>query len=243
MDDGFYETLLQDIKQYMQNEDYQNALALLEEEFKMPYIPKEIEEQLLPLYQECRHEIKAQKMAHKYDETDIEELLNGSIDEAFQAVELLKKSNIRRHLQIVENYLSKEPHFLIRSQLIECLVEQNINETIHIQYDGLELSVIPSYIELPANQDALTLAVKQVQEYYENDDPTFYVMCVESMLKELYLKLPFSLSEEEVNYFVYAILLYVYQAFDDKEGFKAFIHEKKLANYSGYDLLLYKYDI
>ena len=43
--------------------------------------------------------------------------------------------------------------------------------------------------------------------------------------------------------FIYAVLLYVYKANEDKAGFEAMIHEKNLANYTGYDLLLYKYGI
>lgn len=243
MDDGYYEKLLEDIKSNMHSGNYHEAMNLLEEEFRMPYIPKEYEEQLIPLYNECRSELNVSKVEHKYSEEDIESLLNGSIDQAFQAVELLKASNVRKHIEEVEAYLSNEPHFLIRSLLIECLVEQEIRDEITINYDGLEVTITPSYIEMPNEQDAFVKAVKQVQDYYENDNPTFLMMCVECMIKEMFFKLPFTLADDEINYFIYAILMYVYQANDDKEGFKTFIHEKNLANYGGYDLLLYKYDI
>lgn len=243
MEDGFYVKLLQDVKNHMQDGNYLKAMELLEEEFRMPYIPKEYEEQLIPLYNECRSEVNVSKVERKYDEDDIETLLNGTIDQAFQAVELLKGSNIRKHLEIVEAYLSNEPHFLIRSLLIESLIEQDIRDEIKLNYDGLEITMAPSYVELPKDQDAFVKAVKQVQDYYENDNPTFLMMCVECMIKEMFFKMPFSLAEDEINHFIYAILMYVYQANDDKDGFKAFIHEKNLANYGGYDLLLYKYDI
>lgn len=243
MDDGYYEKLLKDINENMQMNQYEKAMDLLAEEFRMPYIPKEYEERLIPLYNECKSELNASKVEHKYGEDDIATLLNGSIDQAFQAVELLKASNVRKHIDEVEAYLSNEPHFLIRSLLIECLVEQEIRDEIKINYDGLEITIIPSYVEMPNEQDAFVKAVKQVQDYYENDNPTFLMMCVECMIKEMFFKLPFPLADDEINYFIYAILMYVYQANDDKEGFKVFIHEKNLANYGGYDLLLYKYDI
>ena len=241
--EDFYETLISDVKQCMAMQDFTKALALLEAEFTMPYIPKEVEAQLIALYNTCKSEVNAMKTTRKYEEDDIEELLSGSLDEAFQGVEMLKASNVRKHLDIVKSYLKQEPHFLIRTLLIEILIEQDIHEEIELDYDGLDVVFTPSYVELPQYQEALGQAIQLVQSYYENENPTFLMMCVECMMKEMYFKMPFSLGEDEIMPFVYAILLYVYKANDDKAGFEAIINEKNLANYGGYDLLLYKYDI
>lgn len=244
MNDGFYETLISDVETCMKNSEYDKAMKLLEEEFSMPYIPKEYENQLIDLFNACRSAINAdKKLKQRYDEEDIEALLNGSIDEAFLAVDMLKSGNLRNHLSIVKDYLKNNPHYLIRTLLIECLIEQEIRDTFELNYDGLELSFHSEYVELPVNQESFVKAVKIVSEYYENDNPVFLRMCVESMMKEMYFKMPFVLSEDEVYYFIYAILHYVYEANDDLEGFKCMIHEKNLANYGGYDLLLYKYGI
>ncbi len=241
--DDFYQTLISDVKKCMEQQEYAQALVLLEAEFVMPYIPKDIEEQLIALYNTCKSEVNATKTSRKYHEDDLESLLFGSLDEAFQAVEMLKASNIRKHLDLVKAYVKENPHYLIRTLLIECLIEQDIHDEIEMDYDGLDIVFTPSYVELPQQQETLALAIKQVQDYYENDNPTFLMMCVECMMKEMYFKMPFSLAEDEINHFVYAILLYVYKANDDKAGFEAMINEKNLANYGGYDLLLYKYDI
>ena len=112
-----------------------------------------------------------------------------------------------------------------------------------MDYDGLEICFSPSFVELPQEQENFIEAVKIVQSYYENENPTFLQMCVETMMKEMYFRLPFALSEDEIYPFIYAVLLYVYKANEDKAGFEAMIHEKNLANYTGYDLLLYKYGI
>ncbi len=244
MDDGFYETLIHDVQTHMDHHEYAKAMALLEEEFSMPYIPKEYEEQLIPLYHACRSALNAdKKVKSRYDEEDIETLLHGSLDEAFLGVEMLKSGNVRKHLDIVKAYLKHNPHHLIRTLLIECLIEQEVRDTFELDYDGLDISFHSEYVELPAQQDALIEAVRIVSSYYENENPIFLRMCVESMMKEMYFKMPFSLTEDEIYYFIYAILHYTYEANDDMEGFRRMIDEKKLANYSGYDLLLYKYGI
>lgn len=241
--DDFYHEFLDKVHTLIEKEEYKEAIKLLDEEFIMPYIPKEYEEKMIEMYNYCRHEIKALSKEKKYDEEDIETLLNGSFEEACQAVELLKKSNIRTHLEIVETYLKNNPHFLIRTLLVEALIEQQVRDEIEMDYDGLDICFTPGFVELPQDQDVFVKAVKIVQSYYENDNPTFLQMCVETMMKEMYFRLPFALSEDEIYPFIYAVLLYVYKANDDKEGFKAMIHEKNLANYAGYDLLLYKYGI
>lgn len=242
--DNFYKELIGKIESHMGKQEYKEAFELLEEEFRMPYIPKEYEAILIPLYNTCKSELNASKKVRKSaNEDDLEELLNGSLDEAFQAVDYLKNSNIRKYLDIVENYLKDQPHFLIRSLLIEALYEQSVSEEIALNYDGLEVKFTPAYIELPQEQDAFMKAAEIVSSYYENDNPSFLMMCMECMMKEMYFKLPFTLDEDEIYHFIYAILLYVYKANGDKDGFVRMIDEKNLANYGGYDLLLYKYDI
>lgn len=241
--DNYYHDLIKEVKTLMQSQNYKDALKKLEEEFSMPYIPKEHEETMIQLYNECRHEVSIDFVSRKYSEEDVETLLNGDLDEACQAVEILKGSNIRRHLDSIEAYLKKEPHFLIRTLLVEALIEQDIKEEIQMDYDGLDVCFTPTFVEMPAQQDPFIKAMMMVRDFYENDNPSFLLMCVESMMKEMYFKLPFALGEDEVEAFLYSILSYVYKANGDEEGFMAFIHEKNLANNSGYDLLLYKYDI
>ena len=63
----------------------------------MPYIPKEDEERIITKYNLCRSELRAQEKPRRSAVEDIGDLLRGSIDEQFQAVEQLRKSNIRNY--------------------------------------------------------------------------------------------------------------------------------------------------
>lgn len=239
----FYETLIKEVQENIQQEKYQEALQQLEAEFAMPYIPKEFEDQMIVMYNTCKAHIQEEKGLRKHSEEDIESLLFGGIDEACQAVDLLKGSNIRKHLEVIETYLKSNPHYLIRSLLIEALVEQDIKEEIQLDFDGLDVNFTPTYVELPQQQENVVKAFTMINEFYENDNPSFLMMCVESMLKEMYFRMPFPLGEDEINSFVYAVLEYVYIANGDRESFIQFIGEKNLANDSGFELLLYRYEI
>ena len=92
----------------------------------MPYIPRQSEQELIELYNECRSELRAQKGQRSYQEADLEALLYGDMDEALMAVELLKNSNLRQHLDLIAQYLNRECPVLIRALLIDAMMEQDI---------------------------------------------------------------------------------------------------------------------
>lgn len=239
----YYDTLVDKVKILMKEENYNEAYSILKEELNMPYIPYTHEETLQKMFLECKQELSIEKRATKYHQEDIETLLFGSVDEACMACEILKGSNIRNYLDIVETYLKKEPNYLIRTLLIETLMEQDVTDEIQLNYEGLMVEFKPTYVQRIQDRDETKIMVQKLSDYFENDNPTFYRMCVDSLMKELYLKLPFSVDEDELDYALYAIIEYVYKANGDEEAFKRFIHEKNLAMYKGYDLLLYKYEI
>ena len=69
------------------------------------------------------------------------------------------------------------------------------------------------------------------------------MMCVESLIKEAYLRLPFTIEEDEAFDLAVDIACYVFKANEDKEGLMMFLNEKGLAQSYGYELLLSKHDV
>lgn len=241
--DSYYEDVLKKAEDHIAEEDVQSAFHILEEELSMPYIPKPYEERLIELYNQCRAQLRERQTFRRFDETEIETLLEGSLDEQFLAIEQLKKSNIRNHIEEIRSYLLKKPQPVVRSCLIEAMIEQNISEELTTEIDGLEVTFVPCFVELPSESEGVEKAVANLREWFESDDPTFTMMCVESLLKEAYLRMPFSIEEEEAFDLAVDIACYVFKANGDKEGLLAFLHEKGLAQSYGYELLLSKHDI
>ncbi|MEG0093491.1 MAG: hypothetical protein RSC93_05170 [Erysipelotrichaceae bacterium] len=239
----YYETIINKVQQLMENLEFKEAYDILEEEMKMPYIPSNHEPLLIDLFNQCRCELQSKKPIQNLDINNLESLLNGSIDEQFAAVELLKTSNIRKHLDLVCEYLKNKPHFLVRSMLIELLSEQAIRDEMTIDYDGMDVTFTPCYIEAPMDSDGAIAAVNQIREWFEDDNPTFVQMCVETLVKEAYLKLPFNIDIDESIPFALAIVEYVFQAYGEREAFTEFVKAKELERNCGYDLLLWKHDI
>ena len=242
--DSYYEDILKKVENLKQNQGYQACLEILEEELSMPYIPREYEERLIADYNECRAIVRQDdRKQNIYDEDDIVNLLNGSLDEAFLAIEQLKKSNIRNHLTEIQDYLKDDPHYLVRSFLMEAMMEQNITDEITTIVDGMEVTFTPCYMEAPMESEGVVNAIALLREWFENEDPTFLMMCVESLVKEAYLKLPFNVEEDEAVNLAVAIACYVFIAGDNKEGMEAFLKDKSLDRYLGYELLLDKHEM
>ena len=236
--DRYYEDILKKVEDLKQKESFKECLSILEEELSMPYIPKEYEDQMIENYNECRSIVRSVNPVRAYDEDAIAALLKGSLDEQFLAIEQLKKSNVRNHLTEIQEYMSNQPHDLVRSFLIEILMEQNITDEITVEMDGLEVTFTPCFIENPMESDGAQDAIMMLREWFENDNPTFTMMCVESLVKEAYLKLPFNIESDEAMDLACAIACYVFRANDDIEGMQQFLKEKGLAMQGGYELLL-----
>lgn len=241
--ESYYEEILKEIRKLMAEGNVPEAFAILEDELAMPYIPKESETQLIELYNECRAHLRSERVERSYDDEDVIDLLQGSLEEQFMAVELLKKSNLRNHLDAVRDYLCGEPDILVRSLLIDAMMEQNISEEMHTIEDGMEVTFLPSYIEAPMRAKGAMIAANTLCEWFEDEDPTFLKLCIESLIQEAYLHLPFNIDEDEGIALATAIVGYVYHAQRDESAFATFLAEKNLAQEAGFALLLNKHGI
>lgn len=241
--DTYYEEILKEIRKLMAAGDFKEAFAILEDELAMPYIPRDSEQELVNLYNECRSELQFQQNERTYHDDDIADLLQGSLDQQFMAVELLKKSNMRNHLEEVEAYLCGKPDILVRSLLIDALMEQNISEELHTVEEGMDVTFLPCYIEPPMHASGAVIAANTLCDWFEADDPTFLKMCLESLIQEAYLHLPFNLDEDEGLPLAIAIVEYVRAAQQNEEEFETFLAEKNLAQWKGFALLLSKHGL
>ncbi|MGL5978638.1 MAG: DUF3196 family protein [Erysipelotrichaceae bacterium] len=240
--DSYYEEILLELAKLMQQEEYQEVYDILQDEFKMPYIPKESEEKMIALYNEVRPILHARNTSKVMDEETLEAQLHGNLEQALLAVGYLKEHNVRNYLDMIQAYLVKTPHYLIQSLLIELMIEQRINETFQIQLEGMDVDFIPAYVEMPMDADGAQACIQILRSFFENENPSFLAMCIDTLIKELYFRLPMNLEEDEALGVAVAIIGYVYRANDENQAFQAFVSKNLLDKYIGIDLLLSKHD-
>lgn len=240
----FYEELMKKIEDLIDCEKIEEAYNLITNELSMPYIPKEYEERLHFLLNEVRGELNQHsKLSYEhYDEHQLLNLLNSNnIEEAFKAVEYLKTSNVRMYLDVIEVYLSNNPDPNIRGSLVYLLAQQQVNEAIKLDYDGLEVEFIASYVDLAEESEGFVMCEKLLDEWLENDNPSMLKMAREILALEYYYRVPFSLDVDEAMVVCKGIIKYISELSDDLITYNQVVEEKKLANIGDYDLLLYKY--
>ena len=195
---SYYDTILKRVESEMEKGDFAEAMKLLEEELSMPYIPKEDEERIITKYNLCRSELRAQEKPRRSAVEDIGDLLRGSIDEQFQAVEQLRKSNIRNYADEVREALHAVRSDWVKAFLIEALIEQSVSEEFTVEHEGLDYRFVPCALTLPSQSDGVHQAVEQLREWFEHEDPSFLALCVETLMQEAYLRLPEDIDESGI---------------------------------------------
>lgn len=118
--------------------NYDEAAKLLEEELSQSYIPLKWEEKYKKLYKEVVIKNKAESNRKMLSDDKLEEHLFAKDElENFIAVDYIKNSNARMHLDTIKDFLSNEENsYKIKSILFEILIEQGINEELAIAKFG-----------------------------------------------------------------------------------------------------------
>ena len=238
----YYEEVIAKIKNLIEKEEYEKAYFIVQEELSLPYIEKGYEEQFIQFYNELKTMVRKDKVK-VYDDEDIDALLNGSLDEVFLAIEQLRNLNIRNHLDAIRTYLKNEPHFLAKAYLIEALMEQNVSEEFEVEHEEMNVTFIPCYIEPVMECDGTLEVIEYLREWFENDNPSMLMMCVETLVKETYLMLPFNIEIEDAKAIAISIALYVFVAMGQNDQIQSFLDKYELESECGYPLLINGYDM
>lgn len=237
----YYEQIIEDIKLKIEKNLVEEAYQICKEELEVSYIPSDVEEILKDLESDCIFQLSDKKRS-KYTQEDIEDLFNKDENHIMIAIDLLKNSNVRNYIDVIENYISNKPHPIIRSYLIELLIDQGISDELKLNYDGLEVSFSPIFLELVEDQDVYQEMKETFKDLLACENPIYLNMCNEILYAEMLYRQPFSIEFEEEEMLVYAILKYVFEANGNSDEFNAFIHQKNLAKYNDYSLLLDRYE-
>ncbi len=240
----YYIEIIKEIELLISNNELEEAFSLVEEELLMPYIPKESEDKLVSLYNDLKPRLQASKPRTQvvYDEEGLVRLLNGSLAEGLLAYEFLKEQNIRKYLELISNYLSDNPHYLLKALFIELIIEQEISDPIKVKHKDMEVEFIPTYIESAMEADGAIMCADILVKYFENENPSFLQMCIDSLVKEAFYRLPENIDEDEALGLALGIIRYVFKANNDTEHYNEFIMSNKLDKVLVIDLLLEEYD-
>lgn len=213
MENNYYTEIIASIETCLEEGQFSEADRLIQNELKMPYIPHEIEEKLKKLQIEVRANTVKRPTILTTDE--IASGLKGELSLQLQAIEALHHHNCRDLLDEIQSYLNQHPHPNLQALLVDTLIDQQITDEITIEHYGNEICFVPRYVEKAHETDGYMLAENYLKEWFESDNPSFLMLCMQLLMQETFLMLPMAYEADEALLLALAIVDAVSLSMDD----------------------------
>lgn len=194
--ENYYDEVIQEIKDEIQNKHYAEALVLLKKELSMPYIPKEAEDQFYALLYDLKFQMSDQKNTNERNIDDILDGLHGSSEQQLIACSQLIKRNLREYVEDIQNYLKDDPYTDAAALLVESISEQEIQDEFVWNKDGVEYTFYGDSIT-PCSKSSGFLQANRFLQQWLDKNPDMYEMAKSLLIHEVFLFLPLSYEEDE----------------------------------------------
>lgn len=205
----YYDELIKNIQDLIASREYDEAKRLINNELKMPYVPKDTEGRLKDLLAMCPFDSRYKGL----NDEEIEEYLNSNPEKQLRAIQELDSKNLRDYIDISNKYLSGDGFINAKVLLIESLIRQEISAEINYKNNGTDYTFIPRYIMLPEESEGYQVALKKLEDLFMKE-PSMFIMAKSLVYKECLMALPISFVEEEGEQLALKIYKYVKDVFD-----------------------------
>ncbi|PPE04367.1 hypothetical protein EELLY_v1c00410 [Entomoplasma ellychniae] len=171
---SYYNETIAEIEKLIQEKKESEALLKINVELSMPYIPNDIEIQLINLKKEVHSAInlkteKSQSIDPKY----LFELLSSSDKEQqIIATNFLSKINLREYLKEIKeilNFIQLENS--IKTLIIYNLKLQEINQSLEFIFNQEKIIINPSKVEFEEDFEFINEIDKLIYNSVENENP------------------------------------------------------------------------
>ncbi len=221
MKSNYYDEMLREIKSLYKNGDINEATRRLDNELQMPYIPADIETELLKL----KDLYKSERNVNKKLSTDelYDYLLSKDPFKELVACEEFDKMNLRDHHDVIQEYLLSAVNDNARSLMVASLIAQGIREEYTIVKNGIEYNFVPLYCDEIQMSDGYISAMSFIDKTIGNENASIEDLAKSLIIKLCFDALPMSLCEEEGILYAKSIIIYIFDLFCDRDGKEDFI--------------------
>lgn len=208
MSQNFYEEKIAEIKSLISQNQKKEAINLLQEELKMPYIPHKYEKEFLELFDNLNQSVLKEVNKKHYSIDELSEMLFEDEYKQLEAIEALKNVNVRPIQndikKRIETYTNKES--IKRAFLFELLAEQEISIDISIDNETLN----PLKDSIVKNKE-VKLAIEALP-YIVAKRPQMYEIVFNELQRYLLLTFPkFPKNGRELIEQIYHIALSIFE--------------------------------
>lgn len=222
---AYYQSLFNEIQKQINEERYEQAYELIRQELDLPYVPNDAYQVLEAYSKACLPYLEKGNKA-----IDIDQLIHGSLESKIMAVSMLKKVNLRQYGQSVQCLFDSDLPDEYKGELIECLMEQKIDEPFEIVKSGLQITFIPSAI-LPMTMDPVIQEVTSLFDaWFGSEDVASLRFCMTLFMQMILCERPFDQSENDAYEIAKAIVRLVFEAMMRLDEWPLFIKKQGLEN-------------
>lgn len=209
---GIYVSILKELQ------EYEEAIDILVKELSMPYIPYNYESTYNAAYDELLLEKQELNKEYEYKdkvfkEEDIESVLERDDvkkEVLLMVIDQMSSMNIRRLIPSIRNFLAdKSKDGIIKSVMIELMIDQEIDEEFVVNKNNNEYEVNPSYAPMVINSEVADSITSYLQRSLEDDNPSLLEMCIEFLQYYLYEIYPAYIDENEYKVIAAAVHYYM----------------------------------
>jgi hypothetical protein len=196
--------------------DDEKAIAILESELTMPYIPFKyanyFNETFDMLIKKKNQNAKPSNYFSSLSNEDLSTILidGDNKDVLISAIYELKQRNIRMFLPLIRSILKDEKkERFAKVLLLEALVEQKINEDVTFKTEQEQIDVNPSTLDVIVSDYVYDLFTKAFNNNLLQKTPSYVEYCYEVLTGYLGSIYPLTIDDDEVNLIAGAVHLYV----------------------------------
>ena len=222
MSENYYTSLIGNIEKLIDQQQFQQAFDLINEELSMPYVPMDVEEKLNDLLLDVIPFVSKPKQEKIMTMEEIRLALKGNDENAYNALKCLMQVNIRHYLAVVGDALLDENiNHMIKALLIELLKQQQVDHLFTVNEPQKSYQINPYYLPEALEQENIIL-INDLLTKRINDNPSMLQMCQQTLVSVVYQKYPDLIQPDDVINITDSIVRYVFKAFDDTEGWQKY---------------------
>ncbi|MDD7679754.1 MAG: DUF3196 domain-containing protein [Stecheria intestinalis] len=195
---GYYEEIITEIRNAIEEHRYEDAKFLLKQELSMPYIPEDAEAQFQALQKDLRYACEDSQGPEEEPLEVLLSMLKGKPEAQLAAASRLHDRNLRTCTEEIREYLSHEPYPEAAALLIEALAEQEIGDEFVYTKDGVEYTFWPDAVT-PVTRSPGFLEALALLKQWVSRNPSLLETAKSVLVHDAYMNLPLSYEKEEAG--------------------------------------------
>ena len=215
--EGYYDETLKEIKELEAEGKYRDALSMIDQELKMPYIPEEFENEIRRIRRDLVYYMNESREEREDSLDTLLRKLKGSPQMQLAAASKLCSRNLRECLDEIKEWLQNEPQPEASSLIIEALAQQEISDEFILKRNDIEYTFWSDSVTPCNESEGFLEALDYLVQWLGTSHPDLLQMSRSVLIHEVYMFLPLSYDAGEGKDLALSVVKQVSELMDDGE--------------------------